>query len=186
MAKDDLPSQEGKPTCVVTSTEPILDIKKRKIEPETQNPPEKTIFFHKLSPNATTPTLGSPQSAGYDLYAAHDTEIPVGHRKLIKTDIQIDLPPNYYGRVAPRSGLAYKSGIDVMAGVIDRDYRGNVGVILVNLDFMDEKVFSVKKGDRVAQLVVEGCLLDSKIIECPDKLEETTRGAGGFGSTGKR
>ena len=147
---------------------------------------ETQINFHKLSENAYTPTLGSNQSAGYDLYAAYDLEIPVGHRKLVKTDLQISLPENTYGRIAPRSGLAYKFGIDVMAGVIDRDYRGNVGVLLVNLDFMNNESFVVKKGDRIAQLVIEKCYLDTNLVEFHESLEETERGQGGFGSTGKR
>merc|ERR1711981_855297 len=142
------------------------------------------LKFAKLTPNAYAPTRGSPQSAGYDLYAAYDAEIEVGARKLVKTDLQVAIPEDCYGRVAPRSGLAYKLGIDVGAGVIDADYRGNVGVLLFNLDFMNNKEFEVKKGDRIAQLVIEKvAMLD--IEECSGGLDDTERGAGGFGSTGK-
>jgi len=116
------------------------------------------------------------------LYAAYDAEIPVGHRVLVKTDLQVAVPENCYGRVAPRSGLAYKKGIDVGAGVVDADYRGNVGVLLFNLDFMNNQVFQVKKGDRIAQLVLEKIeMLELEECEC---LDGTMRGAGGFGSTG--
>ena len=156
---------------------------------KTENQSETQINFHKLSKNAYTPTLGSNQSAGYDLYAAHNIEIPVGHRKLIKTDLQFSLPENTYGRIAPRSGLAYNNGIHTMAGVIDRDYRGNVEVLLVNLDFMNGQSFVVKQGDRIAQLVIEKCLVAPELVESYERLEETfliERGQGGFGSTGKR
>jgi len=83
------------------------------------------------------------------------------------------------GRVAPRSGLAYKHGIDTLAGVIDADYRGPVGVILANLS---ENDFPVKIGDRIAQLIVERVVMPSVVVV--DQLEDTVRGAGGFGSTG--
>ena len=86
-----------------------------------------------LSEAAKTPTKGTNQAAGYDLYAAQNAEIDPLKRALIKTNISIAIPKGYYGRIAPRSGLAYKNGIDVMAGVIDSDYRGDVGVILYNL-----------------------------------------------------
>lgn len=144
--------------------------------------PSNLLKFAKLTENAYAPTRGSPLSAGYDLYAAYDATIPVGHRILVKTDLQVAIPENCYGRVAPRSGLAYKKGIDVGAGVVDADYRGNVGVLLFNLDFMKNEAFEVKKGDRIAQLVIERIeMLD--LEEC-DSLSETKRGDGGFGSTG--
>merc|ERR1711970_1026265 len=114
--------------------------------------PTQMLRFAKMTENATAPTRGSPLSAGYDLYAAYDATIPVGHRILVKTDLQVAIPENCYGRVAPRSGLAYKKGIDVGAGVIDADYRGNVGVLLFN--FGDED-FGVKHGDRIAQFILE-------------------------------
>jgi dUTP pyrophosphatase len=83
------------------------------------------------------------------------------------------------GRVAPRSGLALKHGIDTLAGVIDADYRGPVGVILANLS---DKDFPVKIGDRIAQLIVERVVMPSVVVV--EQLEDTVRGAGGFGSTG--
>lgn len=95
------------------------------------------------------------------------------------TDIQIELPSGCYGRVAPRSGLAAKNFIDVGAGVIDEDYRGNVGVILFNHSTVP---FEVKKGDRIAQLICEQIFYPS--IEEVETLSITERGAGGFGSTG--
>jgi len=97
----------------------------------------------------------------------------------VKTDLSIAIPRGTYARVAPRSGLAWKKFIDVGAGVVDYDYRGNVGVILFNHGDED---FEVKKGDRVAQLILEQ-ILTPDVVECED-LDATERGAGGFGSTG--
>lgn len=92
----------------------------------------EVLRFVKLSENAHSPTKATPDAAGFDLYSAYDYEIQPSGKVLALTDIQIAVPSNCYGRVAPRSGLAHKNFIDVGAGVIDRDYRGNVGVILFN------------------------------------------------------
>ncbi|XP_015198511.2 deoxyuridine 5'-triphosphate nucleotidohydrolase, mitochondrial isoform X2 [Lepisosteus oculatus] len=138
------------------------------------------LKFAKLSENATTPTKGSSKAAGYDLYSAYDYSIPPLEKTVVKTDIQIAVPPGCYGRVAPRSGLAAKHFIDVGAGVVDEDYRGNVGVVLFNFS---KETFEVKKGDRVAQLICERICYPE--IEQHETLDETERGAGGFGSTGR-
>ncbi|XP_059952771.1 deoxyuridine 5'-triphosphate nucleotidohydrolase, mitochondrial isoform X1 [Mesoplodon densirostris] len=137
------------------------------------------IRFVRLSEHATAPTKGSERAAGYDLYSAYDYTVPPMEKALVKTDIQIALPSGCYGRVAPRSGLAAKHFIDVGAGVIDEDYRGNVGVVLFN--FGKEK-FEVKKGDRIAQLICERIFYPE--IEEVQVLDDTERGSGGFGSTG--
>ena len=135
----------------------------------------------KLSPNATVPKRGSDLAAGYDLYSAGEFVIPAHGKELVKTDCAIAVPEGTYGRVAPRSGLAWKHFIDTGAGVIDADYRGNVGVLLFN---HSDKDFPVAKGDRVAQLILEKiCMAE---IEEVEELDETDRGAGGFGSTGKQ
>lgn len=105
--------------------------------------------------------------------------VPARGKALVKTDIQIEVPFGTYGRVAPRSGLAWKNFIDVGAGVIDQDYRGNVGVILFNHSDVD---FEVKKGDRIAQLICERIVYPNLVHV--DSLTETARGEGGFGSTG--
>merc|ERR1712131_250469 len=170
-------------TTEVISAEPVAKISKIEEPKNGSSQDPTTLKFAKLSELAVMPTRGSVDSAGYDLYAAYDAVIQVGHRKLIKTDIQVAVPSGCYARIAPRSGLAFKHGIDVGAGVVDADYRGNVQVLLFNLDFMNNKEFEVKKGDRIAQLVIEKiAMLD--IEEC-STLTETDRGAGGFGSTGK-
>jgi len=133
----------------------------------------------RLSPEAILPRRGSAQAAGYDLFSAHDCVVPARGKALVKTDIQVQLPEGCYGRVAPRSGLAWKQHIDVGAGVIDRDYRGNVGVVLFN---HAAEELAVKQGDRVAQLILERCFYPE--IEEVAELEGTDRGAGGFGSSG--
>lgn len=138
------------------------------------------LRFSRLSEHATAPTRGSARAAGYDLYSAYDYTVPPMEKAIVKTDIQIALPSGCYGRIAPRSGLAAKYFIDVGAGVIDEDYRGNVGVVLFN--FGKEK-FEVKKGDRIAQLICERIFYPE--IEEVQVLDDTERGAGGFGSTGK-
>jgi dUTP pyrophosphatase len=138
------------------------------------------INVKKLSENATIPTQGTSFAAGYDLYAAEDAVVVCGTRKLIKTNISMEINPGYYGRIAPRSGLAYKNGIDILAGVIDSDYRGDIGVILYNTDKNID--FTVKKGDRIAQIIFEACY--TATLNNVDNLDNTLRQAGGFGSTG--
>jgi dUTP pyrophosphatase len=138
------------------------------------------INVKKLSENAIIPTQGTNFAAGYDLYAAEDAVVVCGTRKLIKTNISMEITPGYYGRIAPRSGLAYKNGIDVLAGVIDSDYRGDIGVILYNTDKNID--FTVKKGDRIAQIIFEACYIAT--LNNVENLDNTLRQAGGFGSTG--
>ncbi|PVH93228.1 dUTP diphosphatase, partial [Periconia macrospinosa] len=140
---------------------------------------EQALQVQLLSEHAKAPTKGSAFAAGHDLYSARDVVIPARGRARVDTDISIAVPAGTYGRVAPRSGLAAKHGIDTMAGVIDADYRGQVGVILANLSEQD---FEIKVGDRIAQLIVEKIVMPEVVVV--EKLEESVRGAGGFGSTG--
>jgi|TARA_R110002051_G_scaffold262731_1_gene322585 dUTP pyrophosphatase len=138
-----------------------------------------SVYIKKLEESAAIPTRATDLDAGYDLYSVNDGVIPAGGRKVVGTGIAIAIPPPYYGRVAPRSGLAVKKGIDVLAGVIDAGYRGEVGVVLQNLSSED---FPYKKGDRVAQLILEQCnTIDWVEL---DELEDSVRSDGGFGSTG--
>nr|BBG22483.1 deoxyuridine triphosphatase [Dugesia ryukyuensis] len=139
----------------------------------------KVLRFKKLSENATVPSRGSVLAAGFDLCSAENCVIPARGKQLVKTDIQISLPEGCYGRVAPRSGLALKHFIDVGAGVIDQDYRGNVGIVMFNFS---ENEFPISKGDRIAQLICER-IYTPELLEC-ESLDETERGEGGYGSTG--
>ncbi|GAX14363.1 dUTP pyrophosphatase [Fistulifera solaris] len=139
------------------------------------------LLVKKLSEHAQLPQQGSAVAAGFDLFSAEDKMLPAGQRGLVKTDLSIACPEGTYGRIAPRSGLALKHGIDVGAGVIDADYRGPVGILLFNLS---DKDFEIKRGDRIAQLILEQIVIPE--IQEVEDLSETTRGAGGFGSTGVR
>ena len=134
-----------------------------------------------LGENATMPTKGSTDAAGYDLYAAEYCCVEPRGKALIKTNIKVIIPEGCYGRIAPRSGLAWKNHIDVGAGVIDRDYRGWVGVVLFN---HSEDQFVVNKGDRIAQFIMEQ-YMDTELFQIENFEENTSRGEGGFGSTGK-
>ncbi|XP_016332612.1 deoxyuridine 5'-triphosphate nucleotidohydrolase, mitochondrial [Sinocyclocheilus anshuiensis] len=140
---------------------------------------EQVLTFATLTENATPPSRGSNRAAGFDLHSAYDYSIGPMDKALVKTDIQIAVPHGHYGRVAPRSGHALKHFIDVGAGVVDEDYRGNLGVVLFNFN---KEPFEVKKGDRIAQLICERiCYPELRELQT---LDETERGAGGFGSTG--
>jgi len=138
-----------------------------------------SVYIKKLKESATIPTRATDTDAGYDLYADQQGVIPAGERMIVGTSIAIAIPPGYYGRVAPRSGLAVKKGIDVLAGVVDSGYRGEVGVVLQNLSKED---FVFEKGDRVAQLILEQCF-SIGWVEL-DELKDSVRSDGGFGSTG--
>lgn len=138
------------------------------------------LQIKRLSENAILPTRGSEYAAGLDLSSAEHLCIPPRSRALVKTDLSIACPPGTYARIAPRSGLAYKKGIDVGAGVIDADYRGPLGVILFN--FGDDE-FHITKGDRIAQLILEQIILPD-VVETDDLPEVGARGEAGFGSTG--
>ena len=113
------------------------------------------------------PTRGSDEAAGLDLRASEATTIPANSRKPVNTGIKIKLPTGTYRRIAPRSGLSLK-GIDIGAGVIDRDYTGEIRVLLVNKSDID---FVVNSGDRIAQLVIER--IAQVDVEIVDKLDET-------------
>lgn len=132
-----------------------------------------------LSPGATMPTRGSDGAAGYDLYALEDTTINCFQFIPVGTGVFIEIPAGHYGRVAPRSGLSVKHGVMVGAGVIDSDYRGEIKVALATLN----GVYEFKKGDRIAQLIIER-IATPELVEV-DSLDDTDRGDGGFGSTGK-
>ncbi|RKO93971.1 dUTPase-like protein [Blyttiomyces helicus] len=137
------------------------------------------LRVRKLSDKAQLPNRGSAGAAGYDLCSAKNMTIAGHSRAVVPTDLAIAVPHGTYGRVAPRSGLAVKHFIDTGAGVVDEDYRGPLGVVLFNFGTQD---FEVKEGDRIAQLVLER-IVNPEVVEV-ESLEDTDRGAGGFGSTG--
>jgi dUTP pyrophosphatase len=129
------------------------------------------------------PAYATPESAGMDLLAAVDTDLVLqpGERRLVPSGLAIALPAGYEAQVRPRSGLALKHGVTVLnaPGTIDADYRGEVGIILVNLG---QDPFVVSRGCRIAQLVVAA--VDRAAWRPVEALAHSARGAGGFGSTG--
>ncbi|EGX52822.1 hypothetical protein AOL_s00007g158 [Orbilia oligospora ATCC 24927] len=138
------------------------------------------LHIKKLNDKARAPTRGSAFAAGYDLYASEDTVVPKGGKVLVETGLSMAVPEGTYGRIAPRSGLASKNFIDTGAGVIDADYRGPVKILLFNHSDVD---FEIKEGDRVAQLILERIYTPEVVVV--ENLEESVRGAGGFGSSGR-
>tara|TARA_Y100001938_G_scaffold7351_1_gene9056 strand:+ start:2062 stop:2511 length:450 start_codon:yes stop_codon:yes gene_type:complete len=134
----------------------------------------------KLSSDAQMPTKAHSSDAGYDLYSSEPIILAPMERKVVKTGIAIALPTSLYGRVAPRSGLAVKKGLDVLAGVVDSSYRGEVGVVLINLS--NERIY-LDKGSKIAQLILEAHH-DAQWEEV-DSLPESDREDRGFGSSGQ-
>jgi dUTP pyrophosphatase len=128
---------------------------------------------------ARMPTKGSLGAAGFDLYAVERAVVFPGAHSLLPTGIHIEIEPGWYGRVAPRSGLAVKFGINVHAGVVDSDYRGEVKVAVIN---HGDRPWEVRPGDRIAQIIFEKCWDgDLEIVEV---LSDSKRGIGAYGSTG--
>lgn len=140
-----------------------------------------SLKIKKLLPHAIVPSRATPQSAGYDLYSSEGYVLLPGHRVVVSTGIQVQLPPGVYGRIAPRSGLAVKHGLGVGAGVIDADYQGEIKVVLFNHDLRNN--FVIRPGYRIAQLLLE--YVSTPDVEEVQEFDTVTeRGTGGFGSTG--
>jgi dUTP pyrophosphatase len=142
---------------------------------------DSTLQVVLASSDALRPCRMSGGAAGFDLHSCDNVWVPARGRCLVSTGLRIRVPPGTYGRVAPRSGLAVK-GIDVGAGVIDRDYTGIVKVLLINHTDAD---YAVNSQDRIAQLVLER-IVEEPTVVVVDDLSETERGEGGFGSTGQK
>ena len=140
-----------------------------------------TLRFKRVHPDAVLPSYAHPSDAGMDVRSVEDLTLAPGKRALVHTGLVMLLPPLYEAQVRPRSGLALKNGVTVLnsPGTIDSGYRGEVGVILINLGDAD---FAVRKGDKVAQLVIAP-VTQPDVVEVSE-IDETDRGAGGFGSTG--
>ena len=145
-----------------------------------------------LSPNAVIPTRANPGDAGLDLASVEDYVLRPGERKLFKTNIAIEIPAGYYGRIADRSGNAYKKGLHIMGGVIDEIYRGDLGVILLNTNILDSMCLGgffqnpkgsiqIEKGDKIAQIIIEKYYAPDIVIV--DSLEDSIRQDKGFGSS---
>jgi dUTP pyrophosphatase len=146
----------------------------------------QTIRVHVLNDtDQALPAYETADSAGMDLRAHLDEAVVLkpGQRVLIPSGLRLEIPPGYEGQVRPRSGLALKRGLTVLnaPGTIDADYRGDVGVILINLSQEDQRI---EAGDRIAQLLFAP-VTRAELVEV-ETLDDTARGSGGFGSTGER
>lgn len=141
------------------------------------------ILVTRLDPNLPLPTYAKPGDAGADLYSRIDIELSPMQRALVPTGLAIALPPGYAGFLHPRSGRAAKEGLSMVnaPGTIDAGYRGEIQVILINLD--SEKKITIKRGERIAQLVIKE-VSQAEFVEV-EQLPGTSRGDSGFGSSGK-
>jgi deoxyuridine 5'-triphosphate nucleotidohydrolase len=137
------------------------------------------LKFKQLEPRAVLPTRGSLHSAGLDLYSIEDLNMPPLSRVHAHTGLSVAIPEGFYGRIAPRSGLAANHGLDVLSGVIDADYRGEVICLLFNTG---DLAIALPAGSKICQLIIEQIITPMPMWE--ENLEETARGASGFGSTG--
>ena len=140
------------------------------------------LQFTRMNERATLPTRAHDGDAGLDLYAAEGARIGPGQRVTVGTGLAVAIPQGLVGLVTPRSGLALKHGISLVnsPGVIDSGYRGELRVLMLNTDASSE--FKVAPGDRIAQLLLVPVATASPLEA--DSLDQTTRGAGGFGSSG--
>lgn len=134
----------------------------------------------KVSGAGELPVYGSEAAAGADLRAAEEVTLHPGERAAVATGVHLEIPPGHVGLVWPRSGLAVRHGLDTLAGVIDSDYRGEVRVVLVN---HGQEPVVLAKGDRIAQLLIQR--IERAVFGKVDGLDESGRGHGGFGSTGR-
>ena len=137
------------------------------------------IKFQKILAEAIIPHYAHQGDAGMDIFSAEEAVIKAGERKNVRTGVKMEMPEGFVGLVWDKSGLALKNGIKTMAGVIDACYRGEIGIVLVNLSDQDYKV---EKGQKIAQMLIQKA--ERAEIEEARELSETKRGDGGFGSTG--
>lgn len=137
------------------------------------------IKFQKILKEAITPSYAHQGDAGLDIFSAEDAVIKAGERKNIRTGLKMELPEGYVALMWDKSGLALKNGVKTMAGVIDSCYRGEIGIVLVNLG---KKDFEIRKGQKIAQMLIQK--VENAEIELAKKLSDTRRAEGGFGSTG--
>ncbi|HPZ06897.1 MAG TPA: dUTP diphosphatase [Candidatus Eremiobacteraeota bacterium] len=142
---------------------------------------ELDIKFKKLDPNSIIPEYMSDAASGADIFSAEEVTLETGKIKLVSTGFAISIPEGFEGQIRPRSGMTLKHGITVLntPGTIDSDYRGEVKIILINLG---DKDFLIKKGDRIAQLVITE--ITRAIFNTVEELDDTKRSEGGFGHTG--
>ena len=137
------------------------------------------IKIQKINPEIKIPSYAHAGDAGMDLYAAEDIVIKPGERKIVATGMKMEIPSGYVGLIWDKSGLASKKGLKIMGGVIDSTYRGEVGVVIINLS---DQEYQVIKNTKIAQMLIQK--IENVEIEEVENLENTLRGDGGFGSSG--
>ncbi len=133
----------------------------------------------KIRPDAIIPNYALNGDAGLDLYSCIDTSLEQNQRMLIPTGIAIELPKEYVALIWGKSGLALKNGVSILGGVIDSNYRGEIGVVVLNNNYDD---LVIKKGQKIAQMLIQP--IETPQIEEVNELNDTNRGENGFGSTG--
>ena len=158
---------------------PIRSLDSKQLEDDPGDAHERVLSFLRLNPAATLPTRGSTAAAGLDLYSTEDVAIGPGQRALVRTGLAVAIPEGYYGRIAPRSGLALRAGLDVLSGVIDADYRGEIGCLLYNTG---DETINLPAQSKICQLIIEKIIMPTPAWS--DDISDTERGSGGFGSTG--
>src|SRR5690625_1787771 len=158
----------------------------------TRFKPDNAVGFKRLSDGATIPTKAHASDSGFDLAASADVIIEPGETKVVPTGIAVELPEGYEAQVRPRSGVTAKTKLRVQLGTIDNGYNGEIGVIVDNIatagfdiDGVSYPLEEVRKGDRIAQLVVQA-LPEVTAVEIDDVTQNSERGEGGFGSSGIR
>ncbi len=137
------------------------------------------VKIKKISKDAIIPSCHHKGDAGLDLYSAEEVVLKSGERAKIGTGVAMEIPGGYVGLVWDRSGMAVNHGVKTMAGVVDSCYRGEVAVVLINLS---DKDFKIEKEQKIAQMLIQK--VENPEIEIVKNLEDSERGAGGFGSTG--
>ena len=146
------------------------------------------IKFKKLTETAITPFKAHATDAGFDLFASEDKIIKNGYTKVVSTGIALELPDGYFADVRPRSGLTSKTALRVHLGTVDSDYRGDIGIICENANHIDnhgvnrDTTIRIKEGDKIGQLVIQK--LPEVYLTEANELNDSQRGANGFGSTG--
>ena len=139
----------------------------------------RLLSFKRLDSRATLPSRGSASAAGLDLYSIEDITIGPKQRVLAHTGLAVAIPEGHYGRIAPRSGLALRTGLDILSGVIDADYRGEIGCLLYN---SGDETIHLPAQSKICQLIIEKIITPTAVWA--EGISETDRGSGGFGSTG--
>ncbi len=137
------------------------------------------VRVKKLNENTVIPSYAHGGDAGFDLSSAYDYVIRSGKREIVKTGFSMEIPEGYFGNIKDRSSVTLKNGVHVLAGVVDSNYRGEVGIVMINLG---EEDYEIRVGDRVAQMLLEK--VERVEFEEASELEDSLRGTGGFGSSG--